>query len=243
MKKIALALLLFACCLFAADVWQSKPYTEWTDKDLQKMMTNSPWARGASVSTGAPTPPALGGGGGGGRGGGRGGSSGGEDSAPAPISEKGGGSSAPAPGSGSSANVVARWQSALPLKQAFVRLKYGAKAAESDDAKLLLDRQETSYLIVVTGPARLLGRGTPEELKKALADNTFLSSRTKAETKPTALQISVNKGMMDVLFSFPRMDAYSLDDKEVEFSTKFGDSVLKYKFRLKDMVFNGKLEL
>ncbi len=68
MKKIAGLLFLFAFCLMAADFWQ-KPYTEWTDKDLQKMMNNSPWAHTVSVSMGGPiaSPDA---GGGGGRGGG-----------------------------------------------------------------------------------------------------------------------------------------------------------------------------
>ena len=40
MKKIALSLLFMSGCLFAADVWQTKPFTEWNDKDLQKIMSN-----------------------------------------------------------------------------------------------------------------------------------------------------------------------------------------------------------
>ncbi len=32
-------------------------------------------------------------------------------------------------------------------------------------------------------------------------------------------------------------------NKEVEFTTRVGTSTLKYKFKLKDMVLNGKLEM
>jgi hypothetical protein len=48
---------------------------------------------------------------------------------------------------------------------------------------------------------------------------------------------------MDVLFAFPRSMPFTADDKEVEFITKLGTSTLKYKFKLKDMVVNGKLDM
>jgi len=35
--------------LFAADIWQSKPFTEWTDKDRDKLISDSPWARPYTV--------------------------------------------------------------------------------------------------------------------------------------------------------------------------------------------------
>src|SRR5580704_11488998 len=81
-----------ALLLTAADVWNSKAYTEWSDKDLQKIMSDSPWAKRTSVlSLEGPTAPGIGGAAPG-RGGGRGGPSvGTDDSAPAPLSEKGGG--------------------------------------------------------------------------------------------------------------------------------------------------------
>jgi hypothetical protein len=47
----------------------------------------------------------------------------------------------------------------------------------------------------------------------------------------------------DAHFLFPRKVAFSADDKEVEFETKFGKTVVKTKFTLKNMVVNGKLEL
>jgi hypothetical protein len=230
--------------LFGADFWQSKPWTDWSDKDVQKMMTNSPWARPFAVTTSAPAPPALGGGGGarGGGGGGRGGGGGGDDSAPAPISEKGGGGGGGG-AMGGSAEVVARWQSALPMKQAFVRTKYGAKASESDDAKALIAREEPGYLIIVSGSARIFGRVNAEALKKALPDVTVLSSKAKGVLKPSDVQFGMGRGTIDLMFTFPKSAAYSLDDKEVDFSTKVGDLDLKYKFHLKDMMFNGKLEL
>ena len=51
MKKLGFAALLLTISLWAADFWQSKPFGEWSDKDVQKMLDNSPWSKPVSVGT------------------------------------------------------------------------------------------------------------------------------------------------------------------------------------------------
>jgi hypothetical protein len=230
MKKIAAFLFLFAFCLMAADFWQ-KPYTEWADKDLQKMMTNSPWAHTVSVSMGGPIAAPDGGGGGGGGGGRGGGPQGG-----------GGGADAPIPGV-REPEIIARWQSAMPIRQAFVRLKYGAEAGKSDDAQKFLAKEQPTYELVLSGPLQGFLRGKPEDTAKSLSEVTFLSTKEKGAVKPVSVEVGKPGRSMDILIAFPRSMPYTVDDKEVEFSTKLGTSTVKIKFRLKDMVFNGKLEM
>ncbi len=251
MKKIALSLLLVAGCLFAADAWQTKPFTEWTDKDLQKIMNNSPWAHSFTLPTGGgPADFDSASSGGGGRGG-RGGGGADQDSAPAPISEssgrsgRGGGGGPPIPSSagGVSLEIVARWQSALPLRQAFVRLKYGAEAVSSPAAKEVLDRDDGSYVIILSGALRALLRGTPDELKAGLMETTTLSARGKPAIKPSNLQVNAAQKTEEVIFAFPKTTPFTVDDKEIDLTTKLGALPVKYKFKPKEMVFNGKLEL
>ncbi len=45
-------LLTGAVLLFAADFWEKKPYTEWTEKEARRVVTDSPWARNANVTFG-----------------------------------------------------------------------------------------------------------------------------------------------------------------------------------------------
>ncbi len=236
MKKTVGLFILFAVGLLAADFWQ-KPYMEWSDKDLTKMMTSSPWAKSTGVALGGPggalDPGAAGpGGGGGGRGGGpQGGAGRGGD-------DGGAGSVAPA------VEIVARWQTALPIRQAFVRLKFGAEADKSDDAKKVLEQQEDKpYEIVLTGAMGGFLRGSADESAKALSEVTFLSSSKSGAIKPIQIAVGKPGRSMDVLFVFPRTRPFTLDDKEVEFTTKLGTSNVKIKFKLKDMVVNGKLEM
>jgi hypothetical protein len=244
MKKLLPLLLVFAFGLAAADFW-SKPSAEWSDKDLQKMMNNSPWARQDTFNVSGPTPPSVGGGGR---------ASVDDTSAPEPISAGGGGGrggrggrgsgggDVPA-GGGGSITIVARWQSARPIKEAAVRLRFGEKADSSDEAKQILAEPDPNYVIVLSGTLRPLLRGTPETLKKALMDASSLSVKGKEPVKPAGVQMGGDRRSTDIVIIFPRSAAFSLDDKEVDFSTKLADVSLKYKFRLKDMVFNGKLEL
>jgi hypothetical protein len=230
MKKTAGALLLFAFCAFSADFWQSKPYTEWSEKDAQKMVSNSPWAKAFAISVEPPDAAPVFGGGDSARAQGIG-----DDGAALPGGRSGGrlGGTIPANQAGSTV-IVARWQSALPVKEALTRLKNGAAVAASPEA---------GYLIVLSGPLESLLRGNPDELKRALINASFLSAKGKGAMRPTDVQISTTPKATEVLFTFPRSNPYTLDDKEVEFSTKLGDAVARYTFRLKDMVFNGKLEL
>ncbi len=237
MKKTAGLLLLFGFGLVAGEFWQ-KPYTEWSDKDLAKMMTDSPWAKSASVSMSGPGggPPAMPGGGGGfgGGGGGRGGPQGGGGSEFGPG----------APGSGPpSFDVVARWQSALPIRQAFVRLKFGAEADKSSEAAKVLEQQERPYEIVLSGPMGMFLGGKPGDAAKALSEVSFLSSRRTGPIKAVQIEVGKPGKTMDVVFAFPRSMPFTVEDKEVELVTKLGTSTLKYKFKLKEMVVNGKLEM
>jgi hypothetical protein len=264
MKKFTfpvLTVLMFvaALTLWAADVWV-KPYTEWNDKDVQKIMTDSPWAKKVSVAfegggggggaggggkggrTSGPqgsvgldpgTDGNGGGGGGGGKGGGKGGGGGGD---------AGGG--APGGGGVPETELIIRWQSAATVAQALVKAKYGAEAATNADAQKQLQPQEEFYVIWVAGlPGNM--RPRDEDGKKALLAVTTLSAKDKNAIAATDVVFNApgQSRSTDAHFLFPRKVAFSADDKEVDFATKFGKNAVKTKFTLKAMVVNGKLGL
>jgi len=221
MKQRLSLFLLLTLSLWAADFWQTKPYTEWTDKDTQRMLSSSPWAHEVELMMGGgPSAPTGGPGGGRGRGGPEG------DVAP------------PA-----TMNFMVRWRTALPMKQALARLKFGKEVANSAEAKTFLDHEETTYMIGISGLPAVMMAGPEEQWKNALKSVTALSVKGKGLLAPSEVQITPNNKTIDVTFSFPRTAPLSLDDKEVEFSTRIGPMAVQSKFRLKDMVVNGKLEL
>jgi len=245
MKKLIPLFFLLAICLWAADFWQTKPYTDWSEKEAQKVETNSPWAKQVPVSLG-----------GSGREGGpdtgrskRGGSGAGGDlesgsgssgsGGRGNTSEVGGGM---VPGGGANLLLTISWRTALAIREAVAKEKYGAEAATSADAKKLIDEEQKVYAILVSGlPGKSL-RGS-DSMKAMLIENTTLSVKGKDPIHPSDIQTGGNDQKSAVLFLFPKTSPLSVDDKDVEFSSKLGPIVVKQKFHLKDMVFNGKLEL
>src|SRR5712671_5344796 len=56
---LCLAGLLVAGIALGEDFWVKKEYMQWTDEEVKKLMTNSPWAKDVTISA---SPSALGGG-------------------------------------------------------------------------------------------------------------------------------------------------------------------------------------
>ena len=283
MKPYGPLLLVFS--LLAADVWDKKPFTDWTPKDVEHVLTTSPWAK----ETAAAMSGGDGGMGGGGRGGGRsgggrgggagGGGAGGGGGADMDASMGGAGGGAGGgmggggggggmggaggggvPGGGAAAPqtmVLIRWQSALPVKQALLRGKFGNEASTAAEAQALLANEEAYYVIAVEKLPRMgMGRPSPagksaegkggndpERMRQMMARSTSLLRKGKEPIKPEDVKMATAEKTMTVYFLFPRTEAITLEDKEVEFVTKMGPLEIKRKFKLQDMVFAGKLAL
>ncbi len=235
----------FAVSLLAADFWQAKPFTDWNDKDVQKMLQSSPWAKPFSVAL------STGNGSVAGRKAGNSSNSG-AMSGPAGTADQGGlgryagsreGGPDSNPGGGPTINLTVRWQSALPVREALVKAKYGNEAATSPEAKKMLEAPIEHYILAVGGVPKATLRGDAEELKKQMLGQGVLMIKGKDPIKPVDFMTENTGATAEVLFAFPKTAAITEDDKEVEFVVRIGDLSVRQKFRLKDMLVNGKLAL
>ena len=229
-RYIAISIVWLAACavLAAADFWEEKELTAWSDRDVQRMMSNSPWAKrvtvvfprppGAAISDRAPTASLGRGGGGRGGFGGRGGN---------------------AFGASPQSRLVVQWRSGLPMRQAIVRGRIGEGGALDPAGRQLLARRPTAYFIVVSGLPRPFARLDPAAL--------MAEARLERRGKPPILPIQVSPQRegngVALVYLFPRDDAITLEDDEVEFVTEVAEATIKRKFELEDMVVNGELEL
>jgi hypothetical protein len=239
-----------AAALFAAEPWKAKKYTEWTVKEVERILKDSPWAKAVSVSPPDAAPAGGGrgggrGGGGGGRGGGAGGMSGGGDSGfgvERNSAESGGGMGIPGESGGSGTRsmiVVVRWESAQPIRQATMRREVLLGNLKPEDAEERLKHALGVYVIGVSGLPIPMLRGSPPEKIKA---STFLKPD---KGDPIALEdLKMTRSQPpDVLFVFPRSAKIPDDAKTIEFVSKLGRIEVRKKFALKDMVYDGKPEL
>jgi len=245
--------LIAASGLLAADAWKSKPFLEWSDKDVQKLLSDSPWARAVPFTVSG-----RGGGGGGGPRAGRNTSStmgevssaGGGESIGGPGAPNGRGSAggdSGLPGSAGTQTIVlmVTWQSSLPIKQANLRAKYTAEQASSAEAKKFLAQDEPYYVIKVSNPLFAAGGiGRPDDAKEAIKTSATLRRKGKDPIYPEKVEIMPNRGAgADIYLMFPKKDPIVEDDKDVEVYYHHSMGEVKQRFKLKEMMFDGKLAL
>jgi hypothetical protein len=249
-KRTGLFLMLAASALWAADAWD-KSYTDWSEKDIERVMTNSPWSQKRTLALGVP--------GGGGSGGGQGGGfpgGGGIGSDDGEIGGGGGGGGRGGGGFGGGGggrggggggipmmNLIVRWQSALPVKHALLKFRYGNEVGTSAEAQQFMNREESHYILGVTGLPARMARLTQDT--EALKSSAVLKRKGKQDIVPESVEarnIEQSK-TLDLYLLFPKTDEITLADKEVEFQVKLGQMEVKRKFKLEKMVYGGKLEL
>lgn len=248
MKKLIVTLLAAgACCaLLAADFWTTKKFTEWDQKEVEKILKDSPWCQSFTVEagkSGGGSNRGMGGagggmGGGGGRGG-RGGMGGGNMGNPGNMGNTGG-QQQQQQQYGRSSTVMVRWMSAMPVKQAFARAQYGDEAATSPDAVRSFEKEEKQYVLAVIGlPRNMVKKG--DQMKKnavlkVKGHDPIGASDAKAEMK--------DNGVMLVTLYFPKESSpLKAEDGEMAFELKLGSKTVTRKFKLNKMTYNGKLEI
>ena len=247
LNKLVLFAALAPAILWSADVWETKPFQSWTQKDVQKLFNNSPWARQARAVLGNTTPaasgksgpPAVG-------------DASSNDSGVPKGREPGGAGrmgSAPSdfdqgPQSQVGVPVIVRWQSGLPLRQAQMLAKYGDNAAISAEAQKFLTEEPTIYVVAISGLAgSIVSAGGGDQAKQSITEKSTLTVKGKQPLRPIAVDFLPVGSTVDVLIGFPRSTRITLEDQEVELASEIGRASVRYKFKLKDMVLRGKLEL
>ncbi len=222
--------------------WEEKAYSEWDEKETKKILNKSPWSKTITLS--------FGGGGMGGRGGMGGG---------------GGGMGGRGGGMGGAPKMTLSWYS-RPLREAMARnlvLANPEVGQEALDKYLKYKDDEYIYILMSGGMTGMMsggGRGAregmggdPEQMAARreqfmaeLREKTYLEKKNK-EKIPLANAVPPQGRGNPFIFQFLReidgKPTVTLADKEVRFKTQIANQKINSKFKLKDMVIDGKLEI
>ncbi len=82
-----------------------------------------------------------------------------------------------------------RWQTALPVKQALVKMKFGADAATSTQARQLLASADNVYLIVMEGLPQRIAQMGGARLQANLKKSTMLKRGDKPPILPMQIEV------------------------------------------------------
>ena len=230
-----LAALFLSLPLGAAGQWEKKPAAEWSDKDAQKLLNDSPWAR-TQVFT---SPVTL--------------------FRSNPTESQRPGSTATGVANATHVNFRIRFFSARPIRQALGRMmevkqKNGLSEEMAAQLKGFTEGAFEEYIVVtVTCDSREAGANASEA-------NALLYSRGTADLKNgTFLEIKGGKRVflqeyqrpkadgLGARFIFPRKvhgDTFiTPESEEIRFYTELDSSYkLDRRFKVKEMMYEGKLE-
>lgn len=245
-------MLLPVALMAAGETWKDKQIAQWTDDDARQVMTDSPWAKPATVAVDPQSGQHGGHGGGMGRGvgiglpgmGGMGGHRGGMGY-PGGTGYPGGGGTGYPDGTGypggstggqggdrrypnKAPDLTVRWESALPVQQAELKLR-------NTDAPSI---DEGHYAVVVSGvPSRF---ASPDSRAKAKAE---LKREGQKAIKASDVKVLPRDDGNLVVFLFPRSKEITAQDGQVDFEAALGGLTVKQTFVLSQMTWEGKLEL
>jgi hypothetical protein len=236
-----------AVSLVAEDFWIAREPDKWSDPEIKRMVTDSPWAKEAGVHVRGGAIPNVE----------TGPVSGGLDDPGSSVNGRArADSSAPAP------EILVRWDSAAPVYEACS--KGGMERHLFSCASKLLylsglgkkfdELRQDFYIVSMSNyPKTLRGEDAPEHSEAANAalerwsrrvqQATFLKRKGKSPSKPAyVVTLPAGQAMLLMVF-FPRTEVLSVADKEVSFESSDGTIEVKATFNLRKMVFQGKLEL
>ena len=244
MKHLLTSTLICSSVLLAADFWQSKKPSEWTEKEARKMIESSPWVKDVQPSMNAPV---IGGGLGGrsGRGGASmGGMSGGNMSADAGAMNgpMGGPMAAPEVSGMQVPKIKVAFETATPVAEAKARIAI----------KDVFQAIRGEFVVVSVAGMRSMGAprqggddpNRSKEMQARLLQLTTLKVKDDKVYQPADAKIQQTPTGSVMLFAFPRKELQiTPEDKQVTFKTTMGPMEISVKFNLKDMVFDQKLSL
>lgn len=212
--------LLSALALGAGEPWKEKAYTEWTPKDVEKIIQESPWVRRLTVHMGY-----------------------------APTKGVGGGTVDPRTGEtvgGASSTefqpiystVFVRWASSRTMREALMRNRQLRGTASEEEVKAFVAERLEHYVVTV-GPLPL-----KPEVQESLSETAYLQPKgSKQKAPPARVEIQGNSAV----FFFPRqVDSQPViraDEKKVKFFCRFPKFKIETDFDLRKMVREGKADL
>ena len=237
----SVATLLLAGNLWAGDPWRNKPYNQWDEKDVRKVMTESPWVRTVSVERiwsegGALEAPTLGA------------SGSAASSEPRDITR----GAKPLTEGRPEAIFALHWASSRTIRRAQARNAVLQHRVLEADAEKFLAQEPTEYRVVVLGSDMTpFSRAAEKDLREMKEKSYLAPKKSKARLAPEHIEIERTGDGTKVLavhFYFAKRTAageptLTPEEKGAEFSCLIGKTTLKDSFEFQKMTDNQGVDL
>lgn len=128
-----------------------------------------------------------------------------------------------------------RWATALPVRQAF--------AIQQSKAPETIEIAEPEYVIEIAGfPTTLIRKGT-SRFKAELTESARLTVPGRRSSKPVSAYVPEHGMHLMATLRFPKFEGLDAKEGDVTLHAASGSLKVDQRFKLKDMIYDGRLEL
>ncbi len=197
--------------------WESKPISEWSERDVQSILTASPWAHAVIVHTAQPFT---------------------RDSRP--WEPNGAGEDRGDWGDKHPTHqYLIRWDSAEPIQEALRRARQRGPVYTPLSPETAERYYAVSVIIVWPDPVDKGNFEVDEKQRNRIVRSTKLRRARHADLHPC--EVTGKRGSVLYQLRFPKTDPITPEDASVEFLTEAVPAPVKQVFSLSEMRFQGRL--
>jgi hypothetical protein len=231
-----ISFLLFGCALAVASAqeWKKKDFPGWSEDTVLRLVSDSPWAKQKTVNldwhkrSEQPLSPR---------------DIPGADPTQKPIGSPVGGIGVPRQTLPYKADILIRWASALPVRQATALYKQRDGKLDASKLNELVGPPDPDYVLEIYGlPTELAHKGAGS-LEHLAVQSSYLRTEKGQTIKPARAQVTLNGPTLTIFIHFPRTAAIRPEDQEILCYGDFQIFEIKERFRLSQMMYLGHLEL
>ncbi|MBK5291170.1 MAG: hypothetical protein JJE04_05780 [Acidobacteriia bacterium] len=147
------------------------------------------------------------------------------------------------PGALTEIYLTIRWSSALPIRQAVALERWGKDGLDKPEAMEWLGRREKDYVMEIFGfNVTAVPKGA-KWLEEQLTRSASISGKGRRR-QPSTVRVPEHGMHLSAELRFPRSESeFTPDEDSVRFTAEAGAIKIDLRFKLKEMVYGGKLEL
>jgi hypothetical protein len=141
------------------------------------------------------------------------------------------------------ADLLLRWASALPVRQAAALYKQRDGKLSESKINELVGAPEGDYILELRGVPSEIAHSGAESVEAIARQSCLLRTSTGRVLRPSGARVNIQGAKLTIYIHFPKTEPLSPADREVEFSGDFQIFQVRERFRLSAMSYLGRLEL
>jgi hypothetical protein len=138
--------------------------------------------------------------------------------------------------------LTVRWSSALPIRQALALERWGRSGLNAPAAIEWLNQEPKEHLVEVFGLPAIMATNGAKRIEEDLSRSCVLWLKSRLPSRAASVHVPEHGTHLSAELRFLRASGITPQDGAVELRGETGPIQIAQKFKLREMVYQGRLE-